>query len=192
VRVSSFVAWSLVLVVRSDSRGDGSFTPGEAEICTGFLWPRGRCAVALVDSAARSVMWANAGHPAALLITRTGLHLLPASGPPAGMFPDSRYAEELLRLFPGDRCVIVTDGVTEALADGGPDPADQVAAVAATLAGAGAGDACDAIMRLSLAACGPRGVSDWDDDRTVVVIGCAHRSSDGPLTAGESAGSRPR
>jgi serine phosphatase RsbU (regulator of sigma subunit) len=59
--------------------------------------------------------WVNAGHPPPILLRGTGcLESLGATGMPLGMLEESEYTVEEMRLEPGDRIVIFTDGVTEA------------------------------------------------------------------------------
>jgi sigma-B regulation protein RsbU (phosphoserine phosphatase) len=70
---------------------------------------------AIVDSRAGMLHYANAGHPAGLLI-RAGEDpmTLGASGFPIAMFEDARCTEESCALVGGDCLVMMSDGVTEA------------------------------------------------------------------------------
>jgi serine/threonine protein phosphatase PrpC len=63
-------------------------------------------------------------------------------------------------------CVLVSDGVTEAL-DGMPLE-DSVRA--SNLHSATASELCERFMTKALAGRGPSGAPDWDDDRTVLVM----------------------
>src|ERR1700724_2857521 len=47
------------------------------------------CVVARVDSAARTLMYANAGHPAGLMVGSSGRRLLSLGGPPLGLFAET-------------------------------------------------------------------------------------------------------
>ena len=58
--------------------------------------------------------YSNAGHNAAVLLTRDGLRRLGAGGPILGAFADAAFQEETLQLKDGDTLVMFTDGVTEA------------------------------------------------------------------------------
>lgn len=70
---------------------------------------------ALYDPETGAVVWANAGHNPGVLLRADGTHeLLPAQGPPLGLFPGNPYGSGSLTLFPGDLLVLYTDGVTEA------------------------------------------------------------------------------
>jgi sigma-B regulation protein RsbU (phosphoserine phosphatase) len=70
---------------------------------------------AVVDTSARSVAYANAGHNAPVLLHRDGRveHLLP-TGPILGVSPDWTYTTLRLGLEPGDCLLLYTDGITEA------------------------------------------------------------------------------
>jgi phosphoserine phosphatase RsbU/P len=59
--------------------------------------------------------WVNAGHPPPILVRSTGgLGRLGATGTPLGMIEEAKYTVEEMRLEPGDRIVMFTDGITEA------------------------------------------------------------------------------
>jgi len=59
--------------------------------------------------------WINAGHCPPLVVRSNGeVKPLPASGCPVGLFPGSPFTQETVRLSPGDKLVIYTDGVSEA------------------------------------------------------------------------------
>ena len=62
----------------------------------------------------REIRYVNAGHPRALLIRSGGVQLLPATGPPLGVFADARYDQETATAESGDILVLYSDGVTEA------------------------------------------------------------------------------
>jgi serine phosphatase RsbU (regulator of sigma subunit) len=72
------------------------------------------------SGAARAV---NAGHPPALLLRkgRTTELRLPAR-PPLGLFADSSYEELPMVMQPGDRLLLVTDGLLETVPIGGGQP----------------------------------------------------------------------
>jgi len=132
--------------------------------------------VARVDTADRTLAFANAGHPAGVVIGRAGVRHLEASGPPAGLLPGGTYAEQTLPLEPGDICLFFSDGVTEAIEDGAPSPIERIVAVASHQ-GTSAQSVCDAVMSLALGGSGPPGVTDWNDDRTVVVVAVQEATS---------------
>lgn len=67
------------------------------------------------DSATRTLQYVNAGHNPPVVIRREGSSLLlAAAGVPLGIFADSTYARETVRLSAGDVILAYTDGVVEA------------------------------------------------------------------------------
>lgn len=71
--------------------------------------------LAILDPATDRLVYANAGHPAALLIRRDGgCEDLPITGVPIGIFREAAYEACEAQLDPGDTLFIFTDGLTEA------------------------------------------------------------------------------
>jgi len=69
---------------------------------------------------------ARAGHPSPLLLTADGtLRTLNADGPLLGIFPDEKFIDASVRLNPGDRLILYTDGLEVAFGDGTADGADR-------------------------------------------------------------------
>jgi sigma-B regulation protein RsbU (phosphoserine phosphatase) len=70
---------------------------------------------AVLDSASASLRYTNAGHVPPILIRRAGaVERLSQGGTVLGIFPDALYEEMQIAFEPGDRLVLVTDGITEA------------------------------------------------------------------------------
>lgn len=70
---------------------------------------------ALYDPETGAVVWTNAGHNPGVLLRASGGHeLLPAQGPPLGLFPGRAYGSAAVTIGSGDLLVLYTDGVTEA------------------------------------------------------------------------------
>ncbi len=132
-------------------------------------WPYVTGIVARLDSRERRLTYANAGHPPGLLVRAGAERALGQGGPPLGLLPDARYAEESLALENGDVCAFVTDGITEAFDEGAP-PWRTIARDAAGLQPLSAEAVCDRILTRAQEHHGPDGVDDWTDDRTVVVL----------------------
>ncbi len=129
------------------------------------------CLVARVDGGDGSLVYANAGHPAGLLLGRSGRRLLSRGGPPAGMFADSVYESEMLTVEPGDLGVMVTDGITEAIEQNGVSAVDRLDATIATVPAPRTPErVCDTLMSLADRSAGPAGVPDWQDDKTVLAF----------------------
>jgi sigma-B regulation protein RsbU (phosphoserine phosphatase) len=71
---------------------------------------------ALIDSRRRTLHYSNAGHNAPILLRDDGTQLrLEEGGLILGAFLDSSYQQGEVELRPGDRLVLFTDGVTEAM-----------------------------------------------------------------------------
>jgi serine phosphatase RsbU (regulator of sigma subunit) len=127
------------------------------------------CIVARVDTRERVLTSTNAGHPPGIVLRDSTWQLLGSGGPPAGLIPGVAYEEDVVGLRDGDRCIFVTDGVTEAL-DTGSEPSISIVASTATGRFPSPRAMCDAIMNRSMLGGGPSGVEAWSDDRTVVAI----------------------
>jgi len=71
---------------------------------------------AVIDPETGNMVYANAGHPPAIALTRGGKQqlMLYRTGMPIGYSPDSRYAEKSVMLSPGDTLFLYTDGIVEA------------------------------------------------------------------------------
>ncbi len=97
--VSSILANINSLVVRSTTT---------EQFATFFL--------ARLDEATLTMSFSNAGHNYPVLCRKNGDRLyLERGGMILGMFEGLRFEEETLDLFPGDRVVLYTDGITEAV-----------------------------------------------------------------------------
>jgi sigma-B regulation protein RsbU (phosphoserine phosphatase) len=69
-----------------------------------------------VDASCERFQYVMAGHPAPILLPRTGPAApLPGRGLPIGMIEQATYDDEAVVLHPGDRLYFYTDGVIEAL-----------------------------------------------------------------------------
>jgi phosphoserine phosphatase RsbU/P len=69
----------------------------------------------VMDPATGKLTYANAGHNPPFLVRATGeAVMLPGGGPPLGIVPGAPYAQESIKMNPGDVLAIYSDGVTEA------------------------------------------------------------------------------
>src|SRR5262249_41934773 len=83
-------------------------------------------AYAVLDPARGTLTYANAGHPAPVLLRRDGaLRRLKRGGPVLGVVAGADYEEGVLALHRGDRLVLVTDGITEASGAGAEELGDE-------------------------------------------------------------------
>ncbi|HTZ56812.1 MAG TPA: PP2C family protein-serine/threonine phosphatase [Acidobacteriaceae bacterium] len=77
---------------------------------------------AVLDRAACTLRYVNAGHNPPLILRRDGsTEWLDPSGPPVGLLAEAIWQEGIVRLQPADRLVIYTDGVTEACSPSGEE-----------------------------------------------------------------------
>jgi phosphoserine phosphatase RsbU/P len=127
------------------------------------------CLVAGFDVTARTVTYTNAGHPPGIMAGSRGVRHLNRGGPAAGLLPEARFEQELVSLSVGDVCLLVSDGVTEALEGETPLERDLVAS-AVRHGRVSAAELCHSVMARALNGQGPLGIQGWDDDRTVVVV----------------------
>ncbi len=131
------------------------------------------CIIARFETASRRLTYTNAGHPPGVVLGPNGRRYMTHGGLPLGLLENESFQEETLALDAGDTCVMVTDGITEALEASVPVLADIIAKHAT--ARACSAILCDAVMALALEGKGP--VEHWEDDRTVVVVALKGRSA---------------
>jgi sigma-B regulation protein RsbU (phosphoserine phosphatase) len=72
-----------------------------------------------------SLVYANAGHNAPVLVTQTDVRRLETGGLVLGFFEHASFEEEALTLAPGGVIVAFSDGVSEALNDAGEEYTDD-------------------------------------------------------------------
>ena len=69
----------------------------------------------IFDQCSGNLRYVSAGHPAPVVIPRSGDPvLLPSQGFPVGLLPEADYHDEVVRLQPGDRLYLYSDGMPEA------------------------------------------------------------------------------
>jgi serine phosphatase RsbU (regulator of sigma subunit) len=127
---------------------------------------------AVLDPPAGTLTYANAGHPAPVLLRADGgVKRMVRGGPVLGVVPDADYEEGVLALSPGDRLVLFTDGITEAAraADpgGGEELGDErVVTAVRELGPRPAHEAAPALIDVARRFAG----GSLTDDATVVVV----------------------
>jgi sigma-B regulation protein RsbU (phosphoserine phosphatase) len=122
------------------------------------------------DGATRTLQYVNAGHNPPLVIRRDGsAFALASAGVPLGIFPDSTYAPETVRLHPGDVILAYTDGVVEAL-----NPAGEEWGIEglrrSVRARAGASHSAEDIVSKVFTAVDKFSQGEQRDDATVAVV----------------------
>jgi phosphoserine phosphatase RsbU/P len=76
----------------------------------------------VIDTAARTLRYSNAGHCFPLLHrTRGQVEVLGEGGIVLGIFPDAKYFDVAVRLDPGNKVLLFTDGITEATSPSGEE-----------------------------------------------------------------------
>jgi sigma-B regulation protein RsbU (phosphoserine phosphatase) len=122
---------------------------------------------AVLDPARGTLVYANAGHPAPVLLRPDGsVRRLRRGGPVLGVLAEADYEEGLLALHPGDRLVLVTDGITEA-SEGTEELGDAgLLAGLRDLRAVAAADAAPRILELARRFA----VDELADDATVMVV----------------------
>jgi phosphoserine phosphatase RsbU/P len=100
------------------------------------------------DVATRTLNYVNAGHNPPMVLRRDGtVAWLETGGAPVGMFPDSPYRSESVRLERGDLVVAYTDGITEATDLAGEEwGVEGLRRAVAGSSAPGAGELVDAIF----------------------------------------------
>ena len=125
------------------------------------------CAVRL-DCKDRTLTWSNAGHNPPLVVRTSGevIRLQPG-GTVMGVFEDAAYREDSIALESGDRVVLYTDGITEALSPGGDEFGEEgLLAAIATHAGATATHLTEALFADVRAFAG----GTLGDDATIITV----------------------
>ena len=121
--------------MQASVRGLAQRTPNAAEMCrqlnrvalentradrfTAFFY-------AILDSSRGSLRYCNAGHVPPILVRRDGtVARLSEGGMVLGVFSDAEYDEAEIDVLPGDRLVLITDGISEASDNGGEEFGDE-------------------------------------------------------------------
>jgi sigma-B regulation protein RsbU (phosphoserine phosphatase) len=123
---------------------------------------------ALIDAPSGKLVYSNAGHNSPILLRRDGSCIrLPEGGVALGIFPEGRYEAGEVQLTRGDRLVLFTDGVTEAMSPQGEEfGEDRLLALATADPELGAA----ALQEKILQAVTDFSAGDLHDDATVIVL----------------------
>lgn len=109
----------------------------------------------------------NAGHPPPLLLRRSGIERVDATGLPIGMFCSGRFSSRLVRLAPGEALLLYTDGLVEAENSAGVEYGiERLCTLAASMNGRPQA-IVDACVRDLASFRGARGLAD---DLTVLAV----------------------
>jgi sigma-B regulation protein RsbU (phosphoserine phosphatase) len=69
--------------------------------------------------------YCNAGHNPPLIVGQSGVRRLEVGGPIVGLFESATFEEETVVLAPGDRLIVFSDGVSEALSAEGEEYGEE-------------------------------------------------------------------
>jgi sigma-B regulation protein RsbU (phosphoserine phosphatase) len=121
----------------------------------------------VLDNKTRTFDYCNAGHVYPILVSQGTVRTADQGGAVLGVFPEWEYENAAIALQPGDRLLLVTDGITEAY---GPDEQEFGEEKLALASLAGSKHTAAEMSRLLLeevsAFCG----ADFHDDATLLVI----------------------
>jgi len=123
---------------------------------------------AVVDAEARTLQFTNAGHNAPVLTHQDGTQVrLEEGGLIVGAFQEAAYAQGQIDLRSGDRLVMFTDGVTEAV-NGEEEEFGENRLVAASLRGRQL--SAEALHRFLLDLVTEFCGGEFEDDATILVV----------------------
>ncbi len=125
------------------------------------------CFYAVLDTASGAVSFTNAGHPPPMVVSPSGaLARLSHGGTVLGAFEDAAFEEGRLVLAAGDRLVLFTDGITEAMRGADEEFGDERLAAAVRRPVPSSGALADQVFAdVRGFAAGP-----LQDDATILVV----------------------
>jgi phosphoserine phosphatase RsbU/P len=129
-----------------------------------------------VDAGAGTVDYAGAGHPPVVVYGKSDAtaRAVQQNGLFLGMFPVAKYASTRFTVSAGDRCIVYTDGVSEAHDHAGEEfGTERIQAHLAATAGESATSVADDMLRALAEWTGRETGESHDDDVTLLVIGRA-------------------
>jgi PAS domain S-box-containing protein len=118
-------AAALTSLIRHTLRATAEFVSSPAELL-GHLdrmlkrqRPGAMCTALCLRLEGDQAILASGGHPPPVRITAHGTREVPVSGPLLGAFTDGEWRDTAIEFSPGDTLLVYTDGVTDAIGDGG-------------------------------------------------------------------------
>jgi len=123
---------------------------------------------AVLDWEDLRLTYTNAGHNSPLIASQDRVcRKLETGGPVLGVFADRPYEQASIDLLPGDRLVMMTDGITEAADSNGEEFGEErLIALLRESPAASAADLCEAIMQDVTRFCR----EDFADDATLLTV----------------------
>jgi sigma-B regulation protein RsbU (phosphoserine phosphatase) len=126
------------------------------------------CFYSELDFITRKLTFTNAGHNPPMLVRPDGecIHL-EEGGRVIGAFCDSTFTQQEIQLYPGDKLLLFTDGVTEARnADGEEFGEQRLRECLRSYAGRNAAELRTLILNTVTAFC----AGNFDDDATLMIL----------------------
>jgi len=152
-------------------------------------------AYCLLDTQAKEIVIASAGHPPLVLRRADGrIEMIYHTGPALGLMADARFAQKRLAFNEGDRLLLYTDGLCEAPAMADALTSEEIARRFAAATGSGKQflyDLLDEAQRR-------RGEPEQEDDITMLLLlaaeeeSCLDNGTPSPLTAGHTMVADPK
>jgi len=121
----------------------------------------------VLDGAAHTLEYCNAGHPHPIVVLPDAIQELPAGGAVLGVFPAWKYEDAKIALNPGDRLLLFTDGITEVAGAHEEEFGEERLAAAAQ---ANRASSAAELNRELLAMVTEFGAGHFQDDATLVVV----------------------
>ena len=136
----------------------------------------------LLDVECKTLRYANAGHNAPILTRKDGAQVrLQQGGLILGIFEERGYEQGEIELRPGDRLIMFTDGLSEAVDSEGEEFGEERLAKASRR---GLQLSAEALRRRLLDEVTEFCGGDFEDDATALVVAVSERNDD--ATGGES------
>ncbi len=121
----------------------------------------------VLDAAARTFLYCNAGHPYPILVSSGAVRTLDQGGGVLGVFPAWEYKDSIVDVSSGDRLLLFTDGITEAEGPQGEEfGIERVTAFAEAHAANSAARMNQQLLEQVTEFCG----AQFRDDATLLVV----------------------
>ena len=121
----------------------------------------------VLDASQHTLRYCSAGHPPPILASANSAQQLSIGGAILGVFPSWHYEDATIRLHPGDRLLLFTDGITEAASPDGEEFGEaKLAALAKAHSSLSASQLNATVLAQVSHFCG----GHFQDDATLVVI----------------------